>query len=106
MSANCMKAWNLEREVTMDETMVKYKGKYFYMCQYIKNKLVKFGIKIWCVAGSTTSYLWSFLIYCGAFYLLWSILIYCGANTSMTGGKKKEEKRLGMNYKVNKLLRN
>ena len=36
----------LEREITVDECVIPYKGKYCTIWQFMKNKLVRFGIKV------------------------------------------------------------
>ena len=53
-----------EPEMSIDEHMVKFKGRSF-MKQYIRNKPIKWGFKIWCRCASTTGYLYEFDIYTG-----------------------------------------
>jgi Transposase IS4 len=51
-------------EVALDEAVKKFKGRCSFK-QYIKNKPVKWGIKIFCVCCSQTSYLWNAQFYVG-----------------------------------------
>lgn len=48
----------------IDEHMIKFKG-HNIMRQYVKNKPVKWGFKMWCRADSTTGYLFQFDLYTG-----------------------------------------
>lgn len=48
----------------IDEHMIKFKG-HNIMRQYIKNKPVKWGFKMWCRADSSTGYLFQFDLYTG-----------------------------------------
>lgn len=48
--------WNLGKFVTVDKMMVMYKGKYCSIRQYLPNKPVKWGVKIWCLADSVSKY--------------------------------------------------
>jgi Transposase IS4 len=50
--------------VSFDEALKKFKGRCSFK-QYIKNKPVKWGIKIFCVCCSATAYLWNAMFYCG-----------------------------------------
>ena len=50
--------------VALDEAVKKFKGRCIFK-QYIKNKPVKWGIKIFCVCCSRTSYLWNASFYVG-----------------------------------------
>ena len=43
---NCKAQWNLSKEVTVDEMMICYKGKYCPACQYMPKKPKKWEIKI------------------------------------------------------------
>ena len=57
--------WNLGKMVTVDEMMVQYKGTYCPVRQYMPKKPCKWGIKIWCLADSTSKYVYNFDVYCG-----------------------------------------
>jgi hypothetical protein len=61
----CTREWKLGQHVTIDETMVKYKGTYCPARQYMPKKPIKWGIKVWCIADSTSRFVWDFDIYCG-----------------------------------------
>jgi len=52
------------KQVTVDESMVPFKGR-LSLKQYMKNKPVKFGIKIWVLADAVTSYCYNFDVYVG-----------------------------------------
>lgn len=49
---------------SIDEHMIKFKG-HNAMKQYIKNKPVKWGFKLWCRCDATTGYLYEFDLYTG-----------------------------------------
>ena len=61
----CKELYIPHQNVSVDERMVKSKGR-SGIRQYIKNKPVKFGIKIWVLAESKTGYTVDFDIYTGA----------------------------------------
>ncbi|GFO38733.1 PiggyBac transposable element-derived protein 4-like [Plakobranchus ocellatus] len=50
--------------VSTDESMVKFKGRLGFR-QYMPAKPIKWGIKVWCLAESSTGYMNSFQIYSG-----------------------------------------
>ena len=52
------------REVSVDEAVKKFKGRCLFK-QYIKGKPVRFGIKIFCLCCSATSYLFNAIFYIG-----------------------------------------
>ena len=52
------------REVSVDEAVKKIKGRCLFK-QYIKGKPVRFGIKIFCLCCSATSYLFNAMFYVG-----------------------------------------
>ena len=52
------------KQVTVDESMVPFKGR-LSLKQYMKDKPVKFGIKIWVLADTVTSYCYNFDVYVG-----------------------------------------
>ena len=52
------------REVGLDEAIKKFKGRCSFK-QYIKNKPVRWGIKVFCVCCSATGYLWNAAFYLG-----------------------------------------
>jgi len=57
--------WAPNQQMTVDEGMVMYKGKYCPIRQYMPNKPVRFGIKVWAAADALSKYVWNFQIYCG-----------------------------------------
>jgi hypothetical protein len=65
MQENCKKLWKLGEFCTIDEMMIRYKGSYCPLRQYMPQKPQKWGIKVWCLACSVSKYVWNFSIYCG-----------------------------------------
>jgi hypothetical protein len=61
----CMREYSLGKYVTVDEMMIRYKGSYCPARQYMPNKPEKWGVKVWCLADSTTKFVYNFEIYCG-----------------------------------------
>ncbi|XP_065678153.1 piggyBac transposable element-derived protein 4-like [Hydra vulgaris] len=55
-----------QKDISIDESMIGYKGKTPHLRQYMPNKRhSRFGIKLWCVSDSTNGYLSKFEIYKG-----------------------------------------
>ena len=52
------------REVSVDEAMIPFKGQ-LGMKQYMKDKPVKFGIKMWVAADAVSAYCYNFEVYIG-----------------------------------------
>ena len=52
----CMKLYQPDVNVSIDERMVQNKGRYSFR-QYIKDKPTKWGIKIWVIADSATGWI-------------------------------------------------
>ena len=52
--------------ISVDEAMIPFKGRLSFK-QYMKDKPVKFGIKMWVLADSVTAYCHNFDIYVGRF---------------------------------------
>jgi hypothetical protein len=50
--------------VTIDEMMVRYKGSYCPVRQYMPKKHEKWGIKFWVLADSVSKFIFTFEIYC------------------------------------------
>jgi hypothetical protein len=61
----CKVAWNLGKNLIIDEMMIRYKGTYSPIRQYLPNKPQKWGLKVWCLACSVSKYVWNFEFYCG-----------------------------------------
>jgi hypothetical protein len=51
-------------EIALDEAIKKFKGRCVFK-QYIKNKPVRWGFKIFCICCSATAYLWNAMFYLG-----------------------------------------
>ena len=60
----CQALFQPHKNVSIDERMVKSKARFSFK-QYIKNKPVKFGFKVFALCDSATSYLVNFKIYTG-----------------------------------------
>ncbi|CAC5382073.1 unnamed protein product [Mytilus coruscus] len=54
-----------EKDISADERMVASKHKYSGIRQFIKDKPIRFGIKLWVLACSVTGYTWNFFVYLG-----------------------------------------
>jgi hypothetical protein len=61
----CMKEWQLGKFLTIDEMMVRYKGIYCPIRQYMPKKPEKWGIKFWVLADVGSKFIYCFEIYCG-----------------------------------------
>ena len=55
--------YNLEREITVDECVIPYKGRYCFIRQFMPDKLVRFGIKVWLLASSKSRFVWQMEVY-------------------------------------------
>jgi hypothetical protein len=60
-----MREWSLGKFVMIDEMMVRYKGSYCPIWQYMPKKPKKWGIKFWVLADSIFKFIYCFDIYCG-----------------------------------------
>ena len=61
---SCKREWNLGQIITIDETVVRYKGKYCPPWQYMAKKSIKCGLKVWCAADATSKFIYDFDVYC------------------------------------------
>jgi hypothetical protein len=61
----CTREWSLGKFLTIDEMMVRYKGSYSPIRQYMPKKPEKWGIKFWVLADSVSKFIYCFEIYCG-----------------------------------------
>jgi len=57
--------WNLHQQITVDETMVRYKGKYCPIRQFMLDKPMRFDIKVWALVDAAVKYVWTFNVYYG-----------------------------------------
>jgi hypothetical protein len=62
---SCKRVWKLGKFCTFDEMMIRYKGTYCPLWQYMPQKPQKWSIKVWCLACLVTKFVWNFTIYCG-----------------------------------------
>jgi len=53
-----------ERSICVDESLLLWKGRLGWI-QYIPSKRSRFGVKIYKLCGSSTSYVWNFTLYTG-----------------------------------------
>ena len=60
----CMKLFQPDQNICIDERMVKNKGRYGFR-QYIRDKPTKWGMKLWVLADSVTGYTYDFDVYLG-----------------------------------------
>ena len=60
----CLAYWVPGINQAIDEMMIRFKGRLGWR-QYMKDKPIKFGIKMWGLAESTLGYITNFDIYCG-----------------------------------------
>lgn len=60
----CMKLYQPYQNISIDERMVKNKGRYGFR-QYIRDKPTKWGMKLWVLACSQSGYTYNFDIYLG-----------------------------------------
>ena len=51
---NLKKMWNLGKKVCVDESMIKYKGRAIAWIQYMRDKPIKHGIKVYCLCCAAT----------------------------------------------------
>ena len=61
---NWQKLYKPKREVSIDETLVPYKGR-TKILQYIPSKPHKWGLKVWTLADSKSGYVWNWQLYTG-----------------------------------------
>ena len=63
INSQCMKLYQPQRDVSIDEAMVKFQGR-SSLKQYLPLKPVKRGIKVWVLAD-TNGYFWNMHVYTG-----------------------------------------
>ena len=64
VNENCQKHYHPSQRISADERMVKNKGR-FTCKQYIRNKPVKWGFKLWVLCDSCNGYTYRFSVYRG-----------------------------------------
>ncbi|KAJ6649681.1 PiggyBac transposable element-derived protein 4 [Pseudolycoriella hygida] len=64
LNANSRKVYKPSDVVTVDESMIPFKGRYC-LKQYMPNKPVKWGYKVWCLCDSYTGFVVAFFVYTG-----------------------------------------
>ena len=60
----CLESWEPGKRQSIDEMMIRFKGRLGWR-QYMKDKPIKFGLKIWGLCEPESGYLSTFDIYCG-----------------------------------------
>jgi hypothetical protein len=61
----CSREWYLGKFVTIDEMILRYRGSYCSIRQYMPKKPEKWGIKFWVLADLVLKFIFTFVIYCG-----------------------------------------
>ena len=64
IKASIMDNYQPSRDIVVDEAMIPFQGQSFHK-QYLPNKPVKRGIKVWCLADSTNGYVQNYDVYTG-----------------------------------------
>lgn len=64
LNSSFQKAINNTKIQSVDEHMIKFKG-HNIMKQYIRNKPIRWGFKMWCRTDAKTGYLFEFDLYTG-----------------------------------------
>ena len=62
--ANFQASYTLHRELSVDEAMVGFKGRLFFI-QYLPKKPTKWGMKAYVLADSCTGYVYNWRLYTG-----------------------------------------
>ncbi|GFH50228.1 hypothetical protein CTEN210_06704 [Chaetoceros tenuissimus] len=65
VSNNIRKAYNAGKDVTIDESMIRYRGRAVSFVQYMPKKPIKHGIKVFALCCAVTAYLLGFEVYLG-----------------------------------------
>ncbi|XP_071100529.1 piggyBac transposable element-derived protein 4-like [Haliotis cracherodii] len=58
--------YSLHRQVSVDEAMIPFKGR-LSIKQYMRDRPVKFGVKVWVLADAVTGYCSNFEVYAGKY---------------------------------------
>ena len=62
--ANFQRCYTLAKEISVDETMIGFKGRLIFI-QYMPKKPTKWGLKAYVLADSTTGYMYNWILYTG-----------------------------------------
>ena len=65
---NFQNAYNLGRHISIDESMIRFKGRIWFL-QYIAKKPHKWGMKAFVVADSKTGYIYNWKLYTGKYFI-------------------------------------
>lgn len=57
--------WKANIDLSVDESMIKYKGRKIIFVQYMPRKPIKHGIKVFCLCDADTGYLLAFEVFTG-----------------------------------------
>lgn len=85
IKGKCKLNWNLHQEMTVDESMIRYKRKYCPIRQYIPKKPTKWEIKVWALADAQKKYVYDFDVYTGSKER--AVLACCGSGGAKSGYK-------------------
>ena len=64
--ANFQESYTLNRELSVDEAMIGFKGRLSFI-QYMPKKPTKWGMKAYVLADSSTGYIYNWRLYTGTF---------------------------------------
>ena len=70
-------AWVTGKHITIDESMIKYKGKYVGFVQYMRDKPIKHGLKVFSCNCSYTAVLRAAFVYLGKYDSQYTRSINC-----------------------------
>ncbi len=59
------RVWQAGKDVSLDESMIKYCGRAVAFIQYMPAKPIKHGIKVFCLCCAATAVMLAFEVYCG-----------------------------------------
>ena len=59
------KVWTAGKDITIDESMIKYCGRAVAFIQYMPAKPIKHGIKVFCVCCAISGIMLAYEVYCG-----------------------------------------
>jgi len=59
------RVWHAGKDVSLDESMIKYCGRAIAFIQYMPAKPIKHGIKVFCLCCAVAAVMLAFEVYCG-----------------------------------------